>query len=59
MSNRQACILLLAAGITALLAVAVLAITRLDCSCDAPTHNAHGGYTEACGDQPPMLDDDC
>ena len=26
---------------------------------DAPSHNVHGGYIDACGDLPPLIGDDC
>lgn len=43
---------------TWLLALLILLI-MLASGCTAATHNAAGGYTDACGELPGMLGDDC
>ena len=48
-------------GVLAGLAYAVACVTLIVqlASMDAPSHNAHGGYIDACGDLPGLVGDDC
>lgn len=43
----------------ALLGFAIALVTCTDPPTDLPSHNARGGYVDACGDQPGMIGDDC
>jgi hypothetical protein len=52
---RAACVFTL--GVIIGLLLAVRFVTYM-CT-EQPTHNAAGGYIEACGDEPGMLGDDC
>jgi hypothetical protein len=43
----------------ALWCVACLAVLYLTACASSPSHNAAGGYVDACGDLPGLLGDDC
>lgn len=39
--------------------LALVGVAVAIATCDRPSHNARGGYIDACGELPGMIGDDC
>ena len=59
MNERFRFVLALLSCVASLVTLGAMIALYLQRGADPPTHNAAGGYIEACGDLPGMVGDDC